>query len=281
MRLASLAPVVILSALAIAPAPRIHAAPGPKRIYSRGQTTWIYAEPKRTKNALGYIRMGQSLPLRDTAPAKGPGCAGEYHPVEPYGWVCLDRTATLSGEGRWLRAMATLSPKKTLMPFDYALSNGAPMYRRLPTPSEVQRETATFGKARTYRPQSWGNRGHEKLAEVRDVAASPSVPWFFESGGGAGEERPLEALRRQIPHGSMLAFAGAFQHEGRTYLASADGTLVPRSHANALLDDPTEAAAQVRQLIRERGIVSVCVHGDSPGAVAFTAALRQLLWAKA
>ncbi|MBE7483151.1 MAG: L,D-transpeptidase [Polyangiaceae bacterium] len=223
-RVAPLLVVLALCAPALAQAPKPEPA---KRIWSRGQTTWVYAEAQRSKNPLGYIRLGQSLPLRAEAPVKGPGCSGQYYPVEPYGWVCSDRTASLDGGSRWLRAMEAAAPRATLMPFEYALSNGAPMYRRLPTRTEVEREVSSFGKAGSFKPQSWGNRGHEKLAEERAIGAGGALPWFLSSGGGAGEEKPLEALRRQIPHGSMLAYTSSFEHEGRTYLLSADGTVVP------------------------------------------------------
>jgi hypothetical protein len=213
---------------------RLESAPspaaGPSRLWSRGQTTWIYESPRRTKTPLGYVRLGQSVALRGEEPVAGPGCAGKYHPVEPYGWVCMDRTASLE-ESRWLRAMRDAAPRDALMPFGYALSNGAPMYRRLPTAAEVRRETPTFGKAGAFRPQSWGNRGHERLAEARVVTARDQTPWFLQSGGSAATEKPPGALRRQIPHGSMLAYTRAFEHEGRSYLLSADGTVVPADRA--------------------------------------------------
>jgi L,D-transpeptidase catalytic domain len=215
-----------LGVLAQTPAP--DAAPRADRIYARGQAAWIYQNAKKEKHALGYIRMGTSLTLRNEEPKKGPGCADYYYPVEPYGWVCLDRSTTLSGEGRWISAMKLAAPGGSLMPFSYALSNGAPMYRRLPTEAEVKRETAMFGKAGSFKAQSWGNRGHEKLAETRNIAGKDALPWFLEDGGDAGsDKRRADPMRRQIPHGSMLAYTKAFEYEGRTYLFSADGTVVP------------------------------------------------------
>jgi hypothetical protein len=225
-------PALAALTLASAAFPRASSAePGvaPKRIYARGQTAWIYREAKREKHALGYIRMGQSLALRSEEPKKGPGCADRFYPVEPYGWVCLDKTtATLAGEGRWLRAMQSAAPRSGLMPFSYALSNGAPMYKRLPSSAEVKRETAMFGKAGSFKPPSYGNRGHEKLAENRLEQAVDSVPWFLTDGGSAGsDQHAQDPMRRQIPAGSMLAYTKAFEHEGRTYLLSSDGTIVP------------------------------------------------------
>ena len=59
-----------------------------------------------------------------------------------------------------------------------------------------------------------------------------------------------------------------------------DGTLVPRSESNAMIDDAQEAVEQVERLVRERGVRTVCVHGDTPGAVAFTRSLREGLTAR-
>jgi|SRR5579883_2094280 len=59
-----------------------------------------------------------------------------------------------------------------------------------------------------------------------------------------------------------------------------DGSLVPRSDPGAFVDDPGEAVAQVEWLIREKGVRTVCVHGDNPEAVAFVGAVRDVLLAR-
>jgi UPF0271 protein len=56
-----------------------------------------------------------------------------------------------------------------------------------------------------------------------------------------------------------------------------DGTLVPRSQPNAFVADPAEAVRQVEWLLRDRGVRTICVHGDNPEAVAFVRALREAL----
>ena len=53
-----------------------------------------------------------------------------------------------------------------------------------------------------------------------------------------------------------------------------DGTLVPRDQLDALVHDIDEAVAQADWLLRERGIRSLCVHGDNPRALAFVHGLR-------
>jgi 5-oxoprolinase (ATP-hydrolysing) subunit A len=54
----------------------------------------------------------------------------------------------------------------------------------------------------------------------------------------------------------------------------ADGSLVPRNEPGAFLKDPATAAEQVRRLIGQYGVRTICVHGDNPEAVAFVKAVR-------
>jgi len=73
----------------------------------------------------------------------------------------------------------------------------------------------------------------------------------------------------------------------RNYLN--DGWLVPRTRLDAVLHDPKEAADRVLRMLREGKVRSVegqdvevrgetiCVHGDTPGAVEFARELRSRL----
>lgn len=92
--------------------------------------------------------------------------------------------------------------------------------------------------------------------------------------------------------GSVLTDAGTalglqVVHEAfaeRRY--EADATLTPRSHPDASLDDPADAAAQAVLLLRDGAVIartgerlalradSLCLHGDRPDAVAFARGLR-------
>ena len=53
-----------------------------------------------------------------------------------------------------------------------------------------------------------------------------------------------------------------------------DGTLVPRTDPRPFVEDPTEAVRQAAWLARERGVQTLCVHGDNPRALEFVRALR-------
>jgi 5-oxoprolinase (ATP-hydrolysing) subunit A len=73
----------------------------------------------------------------------------------------------------------------------------------------------------------------------------------------------------------------------RNYLT--DGSLVPRSRPDALLHDPVEASERVLRMLHQGKVRSIdgvdvdvwaetiCLHGDTPGAVQFARALRSRL----
>jgi UPF0271 protein len=61
----------------------------------------------------------------------------------------------------------------------------------------------------------------------------------------------------------------------RRYLP--DGSLVPRGRPDAFIEDPEEAVRQAEWLLRDRGVQTLCVHGDHPQALAFVRALREAL----
>jgi UPF0271 protein len=56
-----------------------------------------------------------------------------------------------------------------------------------------------------------------------------------------------------------------------------DGSLVPRSEPGAFVEDPEAAVRQAGWLLRERGVRTLCVHGDNPQALAFVKGLRAAL----
>ncbi len=73
----------------------------------------------------------------------------------------------------------------------------------------------------------------------------------------------------------------------RTY--QEDGSLTPRWHENALLEDPDDCASQVLQMVTNRSVLavtglpvpieaqSICIHGDNPHALEFARRIREVL----
>jgi UPF0271 protein len=117
---------------------------------------------------------------------------------------------------------------------------------------------------------------HQAAAVVAAVVAyDPALPLLGLPG----------ALLRQAEQAGLSAVTEAFADRGYT----AHANLVPRSQPGALLHDPAEVARRmVRMVMTGRlqsidGIEvavsarSVCIHGDSPGAVEMMEAVRKAL----
>jgi 5-oxoprolinase (ATP-hydrolysing) subunit A len=56
-----------------------------------------------------------------------------------------------------------------------------------------------------------------------------------------------------------------------------DGTLVPRTAPDAILDDPALIAAAVVRLLYQPEVATLCIHGDDPRAVANAELVRRVL----
>lgn len=91
---------------------------------------------------------------------------------------------------------------------------------------------------------------------------------------------PLPVLG--LPGSRVLALARAAGlpavEEGfadRAY--TADGRLVPRTQPGAVIHDPADAARRAVALAQSGRVRSLCVHGDTPGAVAMARAVRDAL----
>lgn len=169
-------------------------------------------------------------------------------------------------------------------------------------PSFVDRER--FGRVRLeVEPTALRAQVTAQLETLRDVAraASGSVDAMKLHGAlyhAANEDRALAeacvAATREVlgvvpvlgPAGGALEAAA--RSAGMPYLREAfadrgvrpDGTLVPRGMPGALVEDPARAASRARELSARADVDTVCIHGDTPGALAIARAVRDALGPK-
>ncbi|HEY3505522.1 MAG TPA: 5-oxoprolinase subunit PxpA [Actinocatenispora sp.] len=96
---------------------------------------------------------------------------------------------------------------------------------------------------------------------------------------------PGSALLRHAADAGLRTVAEGFADRGYT----AEGTLVPRGEPGALVTDPAEVVGRALRMVVDGEVVaatgatipitidSLCVHGDTPGAVALARRLRAAL----
>ncbi len=211
-----------------APAPATEpSGPAKPRIYSIGQTTWIRRKPEVTEGQfLGYVRTGHSIALRSNEKVPGNGCPKGFYQVEPRGFVCDDTTVTASPRTGFKLAAAATMPEKGPFPYHYALSDGTPMYNRVPTKAEQARyEPAWAYKPGVFHKLPKTLRSHEELAASEPIPKTTEVPSFLRDGGSA-KEAPYDLVEQMLPIGAMVSYTAAFEAEGRTWLLSTDHTIV-------------------------------------------------------
>ena len=117
-------------------------------------------------------------------------------------------------------------------------------------------------------------QARDVIAAIRAVDAS--LPLVVLAGA---------PLARWAADAGLRVVAEAFADRGY----APDGTLLPRGAPGAVLHDPARVAQRMQRLVRE-GVVetadgslvrlqadSICVHGDSPGALAMTTQVRHVL----
>src|SRR5947209_987014 len=129
--------------------------------------------------------------------------------------------------------------------------------------------------------------------ELLAVVTSAHVVWGLDAGDSETVIRSVETAcaRKGAPGGGPRSLdRGDY---GRNVLGDrsyfSDRSLVPRARPDALLHDPEDAAARVVRMLREGKVKSVdgvdvdvraetvCVHGDTPGAVDFARVLKSRL----
>ena len=212
------------------------AAPPPEdtrpRLAAIAPFAYIYRKPDGEGLALGYVRFGSSIPLKSDKPIEGKGCSRGWYAVEPRGYVCLDsHKTTLDLHDPYYLALKSVAPTPdAVWYYHYAFSNGAPMYSRIPTAEEIEKEDRKFGPRGAFTQLAEWSAGHEELLMKEPIAATDPVPEWLAGNkravpGGNRDTRHLQW--RVIPNGSMVAYARAFEAQGRVWLLTPDLMIVP------------------------------------------------------
>jgi len=121
------------------------------------------------------------------------------------------------------------------------------------------------------------------------------VPWVKPHGALYHDAQKDEAVARAFlegvaralgwnvtvigpPRGALMETAEnlgfRYLREGFADRRVQGGLLVPRTEPDALITDPIEAAQTARALA---GVDTICIHGDTPGALAIARAVREAL----
>lgn len=202
------------------------------RVHAKARFVWIRKRPESDADWLGYLTLGQSIAVRDDprgVVSQGGEVCESWVPVEPKGWVCVGRDATLAEDDPMVQILEQSSANLgSAWPFDYARSLETPRYRRLPSERD---ERAKEGDVERLKARI------EKASKAKDAAAIKAIdPRLVgaELGPGGGPvpalfDPPYTVLESDddLKLGSTIAYVSTFDHHGRGWLLSWDRAIIP------------------------------------------------------
>ena len=157
-------------------------------------------------------------------------------------------------------------------------------------------DIANFGRTELNLPSE--QISQDVFRQVRALAAihrpSHVKPHGALYNQAARDARVAQAIAEGVARWSkdvvLMGLAGSlslevYQSAGFRTLAEAfadrryeaDGSLRSRKLPGALIEDPQQAAAQAVEIARSGKAQSICIHGDTPGAVNIARAVREAL----
>jgi len=126
-----------VSATASAPAQVTDLEPGQgDKIASIAMRTWVYQEPDSQATKLGYLRAGAVVD-RAKKSSGVQGCAGGWYRVEPRGYVCNGKGASLALDHPVVQAALRGPRRGEPMPYRYVVSRKPAPHLYFKLPSEA------------------------------------------------------------------------------------------------------------------------------------------------
>lgn len=148
------------------------ARPSKPRLGVRGFATLVYAKPNKKARRLGYLRVGERVPRSAKAVTRR-GCKGGFYRIEPEGYVCVGKDATLDLNDSLVRAAWKRPNRDRPLPYRYGFVRSVlPLYLRVPP---AKRQFASEFKLKEHLEWFAENRDEVQRAELGalDVAVHP------------------------------------------------------------------------------------------------------------
>lgn len=246
--------------------------PEVEELASVAHQTWVYAEPRWSSRKLGYLRSGAVVQRRDK-PAGRSSCAGGWYAIEPHGYVCVGKTATLDVFDPIVEASAR-RPRLDGLPYTYVMSRypTPPLYARLPTRAE--QSDSEPGLAKLLR-EAAAREGQADFVAPPAPEATPNALLYGQALPAlAGVRRDPDALViGKAKQRSGFALLSTFDHEGRQFGLTTELALIPMDRTRVVqessfvglrLDD--EVTLPVAFVMRRHAMGYAATEGAGLGA---------------
>jgi lipoprotein-anchoring transpeptidase ErfK/SrfK len=192
------------------------------------------AEPSRKSvTRLGYTRSGESVVVKSTTPTKKPNCPEGWYELDPSqsggGFICGQFVTTDSHAEGMLEPPSNDGP----LPYKYGLNltNGAPLYRRIPTKREREENEKHLLVGRSH-------PGDLARAQQGAMEEDGGVPWYLQDHKGQRPQVTFDDIRGnglvvlRMIKGFYLGLDGEVtgKHAGGKLWRTTSNEYVPEEH---------------------------------------------------
>jgi len=256
--------------------------PDGTKLASIAWRTWIYTDtgPKRTR--FGYLRAGAVVDARGPA-IKNAGCAGGWYRINPRGFVCLGKGATLDLDNPVVKECSVRPVRGQSLPYLYARAADVPPFRyfKLPSKAEMKHVEGDIDTHVAAFRQSIHTNG------IADLLGEPGAPPDFLLGGKP-VEKPYGVPKhlhyavhagRAAPD-SGFAITRTFEWQGRLFgltteldIIALDRTRIVEPsefHGTEIAEDEGLPVAFIMSHYANRYVLDEATHAIKPkGSLAF------------
>lgn len=219
--------------------------------------THVFEKPDYSSQRIGYLRAGAKVQIKDAIPGeavkrvRSPSCKEGWVAIVPRGFICLEKGGgQLNLEAPNVR-LATAPPNfDELLPYKYAFTwrNGAPLYRKVPTPKQWQEYEPWMRPAppKTEKKEKKDDDDpyHDTVSESELLDAGPpklveaeadaGVPWWMADSGSGKPQISLKdtvegegLVARRMAKGFAISIDRTFAWNNRMWHRTTMGLVAP------------------------------------------------------
>lgn len=211
--------------------------------------TWIYTDTGPERTRYGYLRAGAIVDARGPA-IENSGCAGGWYRINPRGFVCVGKGATLDLDAKVVKAASVRAVRGAGLPYYYALSDDPPphLYFKLPSRKEMLEVEGAkvFDRAASFSRNAEHNGVRAAFGAAGDPPAFLLGGQKLEKPYGVKQQLHYASHAGQAHGGSGFALQSVFSWEGREFglttehdIVALDRTrpVVPSNFAGVVLEE--------------------------------------------
>ena len=196
-----------------------------KRVFALVRNVWIYGEPSRSSQWVGFLWFGGYAKIKDKTIRAQNGCQ-HWVALEPRGYVCVDdEKATLNRQHPTLVGLLPYAPQMaSSWPHLYGDAREAYRYEQLP--SEIRQRSKEWDfHIRRNQLEAHNKDGKELPENWLGVDNTPSAKTLLKL---PNYNSSIQMDHDFLKNGSTLAWIDEVRHEDRSFYLSADLRYVPK-----------------------------------------------------